>query len=341
MTTENNSGTLSPDADETVETVELHDKQAPTPDPRDAPAPSRLAQIDRELSELDWKNAQTREAFAAVRAKHNALVDERAGLDAPEEPGDGEPEAYPEPTKYEDLTGDPVPLALPDALTPSQQEVAKGYAEDIGFIAKDAGIPQAEAQVLFDVIADVNLTELTDGHANLANPQECMSLMNTRWGIEATKNIVAAAQDAVRRLPPRVRDYLDTPNAFNERLSNSPAVIFALAAWATGESRRSPEQARAALKELRKDPKYLAGDKLTRDRANMMNRIASRAQAAHREVANKVNKPAALTGRELTERKIAEIRRDPNYYKNDNPMLHKQLVGQMSELMRQLHPESK
>jgi hypothetical protein len=69
-----------------------------------------------------------------------------------------------------------------------------GYAEDVAAIATENHIPAEEAQVILDTALDVAATIVPSGEEpNLANKDECMAVMNNRWGEQPTKELIADA----------------------------------------------------------------------------------------------------------------------------------------------------
>jgi len=231
-------------------------------------------------------------------------------------------------------------LEVPDTLTESQKKVAAGYAEDVAAIAANSEIPQDEAQVILDSALDIAATIMPNGEEpNLANADECMSVMHSRWGAVATKELVADANKAVARLGQSVRDWLNTPNEFGEMIGNSPAAVYALAMYQRGHTRMSPDKAAAEVARLRGTPEYQRGDKVFTDQVALLSKVAAR--GSNRELPMPRPKPAPIlspaeVGRKRVEQEIAAIRKNPDYASMDGKK-RAPLVKRMGELMAQLH----
>jgi hypothetical protein len=231
-------------------------------------------------------------------------------------------------------------LVVPDTLTPSQQEAAAGYALDVVAIATEIGGSAEEAQTVFEMAMDIAATIMPSGEEpNLANVDECMTVMTNRWGAVATKELVELSNQAVARLGPDVRAWLNTPNEFGEKIGNSPAAVYALAAWQRGYTNMAPATAMAELTRIRGLKQYAQGDRLTLDHVNLLGKIAYRGDKNEVKPAQKAPyKTAKTMGREKLESELRTIRLSPGYsdrYAAD----HKALVNRINELMGQLYPD--
>lgn len=143
------------------------------------------------------------------------------------------------------------------------KEIAAGYTEDMKGIARDAGIPVAEAEVLLHFIVggaveavthDVENTALAPGQVpgvDLSNKQQCMSYITRKYGKEAPI-LIEKAVAAFKRLPKSAQDYLDHDRGTGELLTNSPHVILGLAMRELGYTRLTRDGAQRELTALDK-----------------------------------------------------------------------------------------
>jgi hypothetical protein len=276
----------------------------------------------REVKRLENEKAAKESAESSKRAK--AAVDEvvergeREGEEQKDEPQLLKPGAF--------------TLEVPDTLTESQKEVAAGYAEDVAAIATDAGIGQDEAQVILDTARDIAATIMPNGdEPNLANADECMSVMHSRWGEVATKELIADSNKAVARLGKDVEAWLNQPNEFGEQIGNSPAAVFALAMWQRGYTRMSPEKAASEVARLRGTKEYQSGDKKYTDAVALVSKIAARGQS--RELA--MPRPTAPAARPAIQQEIDKIRQNPDYTSMDSKK-RAPLVARVNALYAQL-----
>jgi len=149
----------------------------------------------------------------------------------------------------------------PYELVPEQfKDEAAAYHEDISAIARDAGIPAAEAEVLLhlamgdtlDAVSKDMSAVLSPGQLpgpNLANPQECRAILRNRFG-DAAAIIEKAAIEEFRSLPKSVQAYLDKDHGDGRLLTNSPSVLLMLAVKRLGWTRLSQESAQKELEKL-------------------------------------------------------------------------------------------
>ncbi len=157
----------------------------------------------------------------------------------------------------------------PYELVPQQFKAdADAYRTDMVNIARDAGIPPAEAEVLLHLaIGDTMEAVSKDQNAvlgpgqlpgpDLANPRACMTILRHRFGETAAAVIVKTAQEEFRSLPQSVRDYLDHDNGDGRLLTNSPSVLLMLAVKRLGWTRISQEGAQKELNALNDKSKAL------------------------------------------------------------------------------------
>ncbi len=230
-------------------------------------------------------------------------------------------------------------LARPRWLTIGRPlTLADAYTADAQAIAKDAGIPAQEMEVMLhlaiggalDAVGQDASGALSVGQVpgvDLSNEQACRTYLSRKYGDQAPI-IVREAQAAFAKLPKDVQAYLDRDSGTGELLSNSPHVLLALAArnlgW-TGLSRESAE------KELAK----LQGKKLSAfdlDKRCILNHIVGRGKSRDAKISTA--KPAAKAVPSAIQKRIDAIRRDPNYYGGD-ARLRKVLVAEMADLYQQ------
>lgn len=138
-------------------------------------------------------------------------------------------------------------------------------------------------------------------------------------------------------LGPKVRAWLNERNALGEAIGNSPAAVYALAAWQRGYTRMSPEKAASEVERLRGLDQYRMGNRSTLDRVALLRKVAARAQGRELPMPPKAApvSPGAQARAKL-EGEAQKIRQDPNYYGGDS-RLRKVLVARMGEIMGELH----
>src|SRR5262249_57214467 len=240
---------------------------------------------------------------------------------APEEPQDRQ-------------SGQGYELEIEETITGTHREEATEYAADLGLLGREAGLSQDTTQSLFDLVADLELTD-TSG-VNGCNPDETMTVLSNRYGAEAAKQLVADCQSAVKRLGPAIRDYLDQPlDAMGARLGNAPSVIIALAHLHRGDLNLTPAQAQSEVTKLRQSKGYTAGDRAIVDRVRVLSRIAARGQTNELKGPNQFVPSAKTQGRKQIESKLAELRRSQAYFDKSRPE-HREVVAQVQALYSQL-----
>ncbi len=340
----------------TTENLPIESLDAPKPEPAAPAGPpagylSGLDITDEMIEGANWRDKDKLVVARSTAREAKRLEDEKKSKESAEsskrakdavdevvkrgEQDGGEPEEKPETEP-----GKPAfELTVPDTLTPSQQTVAAGYAQDVARIATDNQIPQEEAAVIYETAMDIAATVMPSGEEpNLANRDECMQVMNGRWGTEATKELVADAQKAVARLGPDVQAWLNNPNEFGEVLGNSPAAVYALAAYARGYTRMDPAKAASEVARLRGLKQYQAGDKVFTDQVALLSKIATRGKSNGLKAppATNVKHSAASQGRAKLEGESKTLRLDKGYWDKGAPN-HKALQARMAEIMGELH----
>lgn len=285
----------------------------------------------RETKRLAEEKTKAESDASSKRAKD--AVDELVEKDEEEEEGAEEKPTEPGKPAFE--------LTVPETLTASQQAVAAGYAQDVARIATEHSIPQEEAAVIYETAMDIAATVMPSGEEpNLANRDECMQVRNGRWGTEATKELVADANKAVARLGADVRAWLNTPNEVGEVIGNSPAAVYALAAYQRGYTRMSPEKAASEVARLRGLKQYQAGDKVFTDQVALLSKIAHRGKSNELKMPAKtpVVKSGATMGREKLDAEARTIRQDKGYWDKSAPNF-RALQARVGEIMRELADE--
>jgi hypothetical protein len=343
----------------TTDNVNQEALDAPKPEPAAPPAhlidanliPERaleelgryMSQADRDRLEAARIAGREQKRAAQQKAKEESDASSKRAADAVKEVVERDKATHEEDKPESDprlLKPAEFELEVPDTLTESQKKVAAGYAEDVAAIAANSEIGQDEAQVILDTALDIAATIMPNGEEpNLANQDECIAVMNSRWGDVATKALIADSNKAVARLGQSVRDWLNTPNEFGEQIGNSPAAVYALAMWQRGHTRMSPEKAAAEVARLRATPEYQRGDKTYTDAVALVSKIAARGQS--RELPMPAPKPAPILApheveRRKIEQEIAAIRSNKNYTSIDSKV-RKPLVERMAALQAQLH----
>jgi len=231
-------------------------------------------------------------------------------------------------------------LEVPETLTPSQQEAAKGYAEDVAAIATQANISQVEAQVIYETAMDIAATVMPSGEEpNLANADECLSVMNSRWGVEETQALIADSSKAVARLGADVRAWLNTPNEVGEVIGNSPAAVYALAMYQRGVTGMTALKATMEVERLRQTPEYQQGKKAVTDKVALLMKISTRfsnTEPTQQQPKSKILSPQEVM-RGKVEQEIAAIRKNPDYINMTDTKKRAPLVKRMGELMTQVY----
>lgn len=342
----------------TTENLNPESLDAPKPAPATPAGPpagylSGLDITDEMIEGANWRDkdrlivarAQARETkrLADEKAKAESDASSKRAKDVVDEivKKDKETPEEEKPTATE--PGKPAfELEVPDTLTPSQREAATGYAQDVALIATEHQIPQEEATVIYETAMDIAATIMPSGEEpDLANVEECMAVMNNRWGATEVKSLVADAAKAVERLSPDVKAWLNTPNELGEKIGNSPAAVYALAMYQRGYTRMSPEKAAAEVARLRGLPQYQKGERMFTDHVALLSKIASRGQSRELSMPAKA-KPAIQSpseiGRAKLEGELKTLRLDAAY-SDRYAANHKQVVARVQAIMSELHPE--
>jgi hypothetical protein len=241
----------------------------------------------------------------------------------------------------------------PYDLVPAQfKDIADGYHEDAVAIAKDAGIPASEMEVMLhlaiggamDAVSKDMAGALSPGQipgVDLSNQQSCRTYLDRKYGTVEAKIIVERAVAEFNRLPRKVQEYLDHNDGSNQLLTNSPHLLLALAAKNLGWTRLSKE---SAAKELAK----LQGKKLSAfdlEKRRILGHIVSRGQSADNQrltealAAKKAAKPTP-TAEVKIRGDLDKLRRSEAYWKREHPA-HTETVKQVNALFAQLHPETR
>ena len=318
---------------------------APAPE-AGAPQQPTAARTSEQIKDDLLKNASELEDNTewwkrdAVLQKRQTLYAELDALSKAKKPTAPKPDTKPEPDSEEPQdqqaspTGQGYELEIDETITGTNREEAAEYAADLGLLGRDAGLSQDVTQSLFDLVADLELTD-TSG-TNGCNPDETMTVLSNRYGADAAKQLVADCQSAVKKLGPAIRDYLDMPlDAMGARLGNAPSVIIALAHLHRGDLSLTPAQAQAEVKKLRQSKGYTAGDRAIVDRVRVLSRIAARGQTNELKGPNQFVPSAKTQGRKQIESKLAELRRSPAYFDKSRPE-HREVVAQVQALYSQL-----
>jgi hypothetical protein len=228
------------------------DARASVPDPADQRALDELAKQD--------DAARAKEQEAQERGDESwKKLEEKTAED------DGQP-----PTE---LT---VPIEVPQHFFPE----AEANIREVGVLANELGVPTEEAQTLVDYVVALNASDQSG--VSLEDPDACRTVLNRRYGTDGANQVIADAQKAVTRLGPKAADFLNRSG-----YGNSPAVLVALAAYACGNLRMSPEQAQKELDKLTKGEDlrsaYRSAEhpnhKAAIDRATMLYHIVARGEA--------------------------------------------------------------
>jgi hypothetical protein len=273
----------------------------------------------------------------ALERKAKPLYDEKRLAQANGEPKEGEKQddGLTEPSLAD--FGGRVEIQVPADLTASQKEIAGGYAQDIGAIASEAGIPGEQANDLFAHILDLDLT-MTPG-IDGSNRAESMSVLNHHYGEAEAKRLVQDANRAVRRLPASVKAWLEQRDAVGRALGDVPSVVAGLAAWERGDLRLSPADARKELARVRASKEYGEGKASAVDRVRLLSRVAARG-ADQQPPSGKAHRPVAPSRKGKLEAELSRLRMDEGYTDKGRAN-HKQILARVQEIYRELHPDSK
>lgn len=315
---------------------------APAPGRTSADVTADLLQVAEALEDnRDWsrrdelleKRARLRQELDGLQPKP-ALYDEKK-LAAAERKDASADEQQPE--QEQTAEGEGYKLEIPTDLNREQQEIAQGYAQDIGLIAAEAGIPAEQAQDLMAYAFDQDLAgvEGVDG----SNATETISVLTNRYGKEATDRLIADSVAAVRRLGPSVKAWLETPDEFGRSLGNLPAVILTLAAHQRGDVRLSPAAAEREIRKLRQGKLYASGDPLTVDRVKLLSRVAARGQESNELALPKRGPAPTPSAQEKIQARIKELKTLPSYWDASHAS-HKEIVNQVASLYAQLSREA-
>jgi hypothetical protein len=314
----------------------------PSPAPSPSSAPARdVAAVQADLLKLAdqieenrewWKREELLDKRGRLRQELDSLTPKKPLFDEKKLAAAEQQDAPAE--EQQTAEGEGYKLEVPTDLNQEQQEIAQGYAQDIGLIAAEAGIPMEQAQDLMAYAFDQDLSgvEGVDG----SNPTETISVLTNRYGKEAVDRLVADANAAVRRLGPSVRAWLETPDEVGRSLGNLPAVILTLAAHQRGDVRLSPADAQREITKLRQGKLYASGDPMTVDRVKLLSKVAARGQSTEMEMpATKKGAAPAPTSRERIEGQIKALRANPAYLDRESPS-HAEVVAQVTDLYAQL-----
>ena len=323
---------------ENMNTEQPQPSSEPTP-PRDAATiKNELLEVTNALIEnTEWwrreeLNTKRQTLYAELDAlKSGAAPAKRAaGAEQPRD-GEGEPE-------QQQPAGHGYELTVDETITGTDREEATEYAADVGLLGRDAGLSQDVTQGLFDLVADLQLTD-TSG-VNGCNSDETLAMLSNRYGVEAAKRLIADCQAAVKKLGPGIRQYLDQPmDAMGARLGNMPSVVIALAHLHRGDLNLTPAQAQAEITKLRQSKGYVGGDRATVDRVRVLSRIAARGQSRELKGPNQVVPSAKSQTQSATKQELTRLQADPAYIRRDHPG-HKAVVARVKELYAQLYPEA-
>jgi hypothetical protein len=333
---------LSPDA--------LHEQKASAPSSATPPRSAddqRLDAIQSEIALLEKyaAEAETGRQRRDFLAKRDALVNERTELtlkDIKSQPAWGdEPPTQPE--QNVDPETDGWAIEVPGNIDQARRADAQAYAEDMGVATRLAGIPQGEAQVLFEFVSTLATGQLEG--LNTANEQEVQSHMANVYGSTTADAIIGAAVRAYKALPRDVQVWLDKPNDAGERLPNSPSVLSMLALYNGGYSKLSKDQAAKELQQIRESKEYQGKpSRLTLDKVLLLNLIATRgdesAVSRNLEMRADADKRARIEKAQKKagpiQKEIEALQRDPRRLSMDSKV-RLPLVNRLEALRRQLH----
>jgi len=298
----------------------------------------RRIELEYELRQLTKARQAKESAESTARAK--AVTDEvikRGDRALTAEEAASEAEAETEAKRVEPG----FELEVSELLPPDLKEEAGRYAEDLAAIGTDVGIGQTEMQVVFDTAVDIAVTLMPSGDVvNLANESECRAVMDHRWGTDAAKEIIADANKAVSRLGPDVKAWLNQVHEDGSQIGNSPATVYALAAWQRGWTGMTALKAAGEVARLRETPEYQRGDKAVTDKVAVLMKVSTKfSKNEHKSLWPDEPKPAPSpqeTGRRKVEEDIAKIRSHPDYTSIDSKK-RAPLVAAMRALQAQIH----
>jgi hypothetical protein len=139
-----------------------------------------------------------------------------------------------------------------DLISDETQSALDGFS----VAASSAGLPQAQAQALVEVFADVNamLGAWVDSEG-AGTPESCVSTLRAFWRGDEYDQKLAQVRATVKALRPAVTQWLE-----ETELGNDPRAIIALSLF--GDARLPKAQAEAELAKLMKDTKsdYYSSD---------------------------------------------------------------------------------
>lgn len=143
----------------------------------------RITQIETELADLSPDKISALERGSQRRAaveRRRSLEKERIDLilkpvidaDFDKQPPEQEAE------RHEPPAGKGYELQIDETITGTDREEAAEYAADLGQLGKDAGLSQDVTQGLFDLVANLQLTD-TSG-VNGCNSDETIAMLSNR-----------------------------------------------------------------------------------------------------------------------------------------------------------------
>jgi hypothetical protein len=210
---------------------------------------------------------------------------------------------------------------------------------EVGALTKEAGVSAPMARMLTGLYAGLALTEKD----NLPNPYDddaVLGYMAHQYGPKEADAIVKAAQEATAHLGPKFSAWLD-----RTRLGSHPSMLLLLSAMTPKDGlfrKNTPEQARQAMAQLRKDPKQKwdtpgakAKWRLLSALANMEDQPKSDIETLRADA--KAKKPTPDSATATLDRQLAEFRRNPAYSDRSNPS-HKEVFTQYMALMHKRWP---
>jgi hypothetical protein len=166
----------------------------------------------------------------------------------------------------------PYELLVPDwidpkAVTEERQQIFEGFSQ----IAPEVGIGSQVAQGIVDLAIDSAIA-LQYSHDEHTDATDARAELNRLYGEERASGIIKNAVAYAQSRGTRFTDWLDETN-----LGNDASVITALAFAGTGWlDRCTPAVAEKRIAEIMSTKEYLAGDKLSVIKVQMLSRIANK-----------------------------------------------------------------
>jgi hypothetical protein len=219
-------------------------------------------------------------------------------------------------------------------------EVA-GTLTEVGEMAKEAGVTPEMARMLVGAYAGIALTE-QDRIPDIHDDEAVLNYMGHVYGQKEADAIVRGAQEATRHFGPKFSAWLD-----RTRLGSHPSMLLLLSAMAPKDglyARNSPAQARAAMKQLRADPKQKwdtpgakARWRLLTALANMEDKPRAKSDIDRLKADVKAAKVKPTSATKDLDQQLADLRLHPGY-SNKRHESHKQVWERYWGLMTRRWP---